>query len=91
MAHFINRLAHAFFRHKFTALLKHDLTLVVHHIIIFEDVFADIEIARFNLLLRFLNRFIDPWMDDGFIFTQAQFLQHPVHSVGSENPHQIIL
>ncbi|MDT4882067.1 hypothetical protein FQZ97_1179830 [compost metagenome] len=30
-------------------------------------------------------------MDDGFVFFQAEFLQHAVHTVGAEDAHQVVL
>ncbi len=45
-------------RHHLTALLEYDLALVVHHVVVFEDVLADIEVARFDLLLRLFERLV---------------------------------
>ena len=58
--HIINRLA----VHNLSALLVNDLALIVHHIIILNDLFARFIIARFNLFLRCLNRFGQPFRTD---------------------------
>ena len=49
--HFVDR----FGIHDVRALLIDDLALVVHHVIVFNDLFADVVIARFDLLLRGLD------------------------------------
>ena len=49
-----------------------------------------VEVARLDLLLRLLQRLVDPGMGDRFAFLQAELLQHPVHAVGAEDAHQIV-
>ena len=76
--------------HQVAALFIDDLALVVHHIVEFQQVLADFEVARLDLLLRLFQRLVDPGMDDGLAFLQAQPAQHPVHALGAENAHQIV-
>ena len=76
--------------HEINTLLEHHFALFVHHIIIFQNIFANVEIARLNLLLRAFQCFVDPWMHNGFAVFEAQPLQHAIHTVGAENPHQIV-
>ncbi len=76
--------------HPFDALVEDDLALVVHHVVELEDVLADVEVARLNLLLRFFQRFVDPRMDDRLVFLQPQLGQHAVELIGAEDTHQIV-
>ena len=78
-------------RHHLAPVLEDDLALVVHHIVEFENVLAHVEVARFDLLLRLLERLVDPGMDDRLVLLEAEALQHRVHPLGAENPHQIVL
>ncbi len=51
---------------------KIDLALVVHHVVEFEQVLADVEVARLDLLLRLLQRLVDPGMDDRLALLEAE-------------------
>src|SRR6185312_10136514 len=46
---------------------------------------------RLDLPLRPLDRLVDPRMDDGLAFLEAELLQHAVHALGPEDAHQIVL
>ena len=59
-------------RHELLALLEHDLALVVHDVVVFEDVLADVEVARLDLRLRPLDRLVDPGMDDRLVLLEAE-------------------
>ena len=76
--------------HPFDALVEDDLALVVHHVVELEDVLADVEVARLDLLLRLLQRLVDPGMDDRLVFLQAELGQHAVELVGAEDAHQVV-
>src|SRR5215469_9453904 len=52
---------------------------------------ADLVIARLDLLLRLLERLVDPGMDDRLALLEAELLQHPVHALRPEDAHEIIL
>ena len=91
MPHFIDDRPDALFRHEFTTLFENDLALVIHHIIIFQNILPHVEIARLDFLLRLLDCLVDPRMNNRLVFLQTQLLQHAVHPVGAENPHQIVL
>ena len=80
-----------FRRHHPAPVLEYDLALVVHHIVKLENVLADVEIARLDLLLRLLERFVDPRVDDRFVLLEAEALEHRVHALRSENAHEIVL
>ena len=51
---------------------KIDLALVVHHVVVLEDVLADVEVARLDLLLRLFERLVDPGMGDRLAFLEAE-------------------
>ena len=77
--------------HQRDALLENDLALVVLHVVVFQQVLADVEVARLDLLLGLFQRLVDPGMDDRLVFLEAELLQHAVHAVGAEDAHQIVL
>ena len=77
--------------HQFDALLEDDLALVVEHVVILQEVLADVEVAGFDLLLGAFQGLVDPGMDDRLAFLQAELLQHAVHAVGAEDAHQVVL
>ena len=76
--------------HPLDALVEDDLALVVHHVVEFEDVLAHVEVARLDLLLRLLQRLVDPGMDDRLVLLQAEPGEHAVELVGAEDAHQVV-
>ena len=76
--------------HDLAALFKDRLALLVHHIIVFQKVLPNIEIARLDLGLRPFQRLVHPGMDDGFALFHAELLQHLVEPVRAKDPHQIV-
>ena len=90
MPHIDNRVMHIFRPHDILALVKNHPPLVIHHIVIFQQLFANFKIARFNLGLGFFNSFIDPGMDDRLAFFKPQLDQHTVQLFRAKNTHQII-
>ena len=90
-AHFGDRRLQRFLRHHLAPVLEDDLALVVHHVVELQDVLADVEVARLDLLLRLLQRLVDPGMDDRLVLLQAEPAQHRVHALGAEDAHQIVL
>ena len=89
-AHVGHGLADIVVAHHVDALLEDDLALIVHHVVVLEHVLARVEVARLDLLLRLLQRLVDPGMRDGLAFLQAQLLQHAVHAVRAEDAHQVV-
>ena len=61
--------------HQLEALLEDRLALIIHYIVVFEQVLADVEVAGLDLGLRLLQRLVDPGMDDGLILFQAERLR----------------
>ena len=54
-AHIDHDIIDGFSVHNIAALFVNHLTLIIHHIIIFDDLFANVIIARFNFFLRGFN------------------------------------
>ena len=59
-AHVLDDVADRLGVHDVGALLVDHLALVVHHVVIFDDLLADVVVARLDLLLRGLDRLGDP-------------------------------
>ena len=91
VTHLADSLAEVVFMHQFDTLFEDHLALIVHHIVEFEEVLSDIEIAGFDFLLCFFECLVDPRVNYGFPFFETKLLQNRVHSVGSEYAHQIIV
>ena len=66
------------------------LTLLVHHVVVFEQVLADGEVLRFDLLLRAL----DGARHHPMLDRHALFHAEPLHQAGDpirpEDPHQVV-
>ncbi len=90
MAHVGDGLVHRLVAHQLEPLLEDHLALVVHHVVVLEQVLADVEVARLDLLLRLLQRLVDPGMDDRLVLLEAELLQHAVELVGAEDAHQVV-
>ena len=90
LAHFRQGLADIGDAHQVLALFVDHLALIVHHIVVAQQVLADVEVACLNLLLRLFQRLVDPGMDDRFAFFKTKALEDAVHAVGSEDPHEIV-
>ena len=90
VAHVGDLLGHVAGAHELLALLVDDLALVVHHVVEFQQVLADLEVARLDLLLRLLQRLVDPGMDDRLALLEAELAQHAVHALGAEDAHQVV-
>ena len=83
-------LADVIVAHDVEALLEDDFALIVHHVVVLEDVLADVEVARLDLLLRLLQSLVDPGVRDRLAFLQPKLLQHAVHAVRAEDAHQVV-
>ena len=66
------------------------LTLLVHHVVVLEQVLADGEVLRLHLLLRALDGLADHAVLDRHAFFHAQALHQAGDAIGSEDPHQIV-
>ena len=73
------------------ALLVNHLALVVGHVVVFQQLFANIEIARLHLALRTLNTARHNASLNGFALGHFQAVHDGANPVASENPHQRIV
>ena len=89
-AHVADGLAEIGVGHQLEALLEDRLALIVHHVVVFEQVLADVEVARLDLGLRLLQRLVDPGMDDGLVLLEAERLEHAVHALRAEDAHEVV-
>ena len=68
VAHVGDGLGDAVVLHQVDALVEDHLALVVLDVVELQQVLADVEVARLDLLLRLLQRLVDPGMDDRLAF-----------------------
>ncbi len=69
----------------------HRLALLVHDVVVFEDVFAGGEILRLDRLLRGGDALGDHLALDGHILFHAQAQHQILHLGSAEDAHQIVL
>ena len=91
MAKLGDRLGHVVLAHDVEPLLEDDLALVIHHVVVLQDLLADVEVALLDLLLRGLERLVHPRVRDRLAFLEAERLQHLVHALRPEDAHQIVV
>ncbi len=72
-------------------LSVNDLALLVHHVIVLEEMFADFEVVRFDAFLRGLDGFADERVLDGLVLLDAEPVHHAHDAVGAEEAHQVVL
>ena len=77
--------------HHLDALVEDGPALVVHHIVVFQEVLSNVEIAALDLLLGLLQSLVDPGVDDRLVLLEAELGQHRIHALGAEDAHQIVL
>ncbi|OAG65283.1 hypothetical protein BIM11_6192 [Burkholderia pseudomallei] len=73
------------------ALLVDHLALIVRHVVVFEQLLADIEVARFDLALRGLDRTRDDARFDRLALRHLQAVHDRAHAVAREDAQQRIL
>src|SRR3989441_1035645 len=66
------------------------LALLVHHVVVFEKVFAGIEVLRFDGFLRVLDAARDELRFDGHAFGHAQAVHQRLDALATEDAHQIV-
>ena len=90
-----NHLENALFLvHAFEQLTPHavdGLPLLVHHVVIFEDVFARREVLGFDCFLRGCNAFSDEARLNRHIFFHAEPQHQALHAIAAEDAQQIVL
>ncbi len=77
--------------HQLDALFEDHLALIVHHVIVFEDILADIEIVPFDAGLGALDGLGDHGVGNRFPVFQSQRSEDLFHAFGEEPAHQIVL
>ena len=69
----------------------HALALLVHHVVVLEEMFAGGEVLRFHLLLRALNCLADHAGFNGHAFFHAQTFHQPGDAVRThEDAHEVV-
>ena len=66
------------------------LALLVHDVVVFEEVLSGAEVLRLDLLLRALDRLGDHAVLDGNAVFHPQPLHEAGDAIGSEDPHQVV-
>ena len=64
--------------------------LLVHHVVVLEQVLADGEVLRLHLLLRALDRLGDHPVLDGDALLHAQLQHQAADAVGAEDAHEVV-
>ena len=79
MTHVDHHIIDRFAVHDFGALFIDHLALVVHNVVVLDDLFADLIVPRLDLLLGGLDRLGKPLGPDGFAVFQVR-----VHHLGKQ-------
>ncbi len=66
------------------------LALLVHHLVVFQDVLADLRVAPLDGVLRPLDRLGHHLRLDGHVFWKG-LGHHPAHGPGGEETHEVVL
>lgn len=72
------------------ALAVHDFTLLVHDIVVLEDVLADVEVACLDLLLRVLDGIRDELVFDWLVLVHAELVHDARDAVRGEEAQQVV-
>ena len=67
------------------------LALLVHDVVVLEQVLADVEVVALDLLLGALDRLGEPGVLDLLALLHAQRLHQPGDALGAEDAHQVVL
>ena len=77
----------------FEQLLAHSIdgfALLVHHVVVLEDVFSGREVLAFDPFLRRFDLFGNHPGFDRHAFLHAEALHDARNTVGREDPHQVV-
>ena len=66
------------------------LPLLVHHLVVFEQVLANFEVPLFDLLLSAFDAAGDHAAFDRLAFLHAQAREHVLDPLAGEDPHQVV-
>ncbi len=87
--HFHDVLLQIFTEQDLAALIVDDLSLLVHNVVVLQNVFTDLKVAAFNLFLSVFNGLGKHARSDRFIL-HAEPLHNALHSFAAEQTHQIV-
>ena len=66
------------------------LALLVHHVVVFEKMFAGVEVLRFNGFLSVLDAARDEARFDGHAFGHAEAEHEGLDAFAAENAHEVV-
>ena len=64
--------------------------LLVHHVVVFEQVFASVEVLRFDRLLRLFDAAGNHFRFDGHAFGHAEAKHQRLDALAAEDAHEIV-
>ncbi len=76
---------------QFIALLVDDAALVVGHVVVLQQLLADVEVARLHAILRLGDRPVDDRMLDGLAIGHLELLHDRAQALAAEDAQQRIL
>ncbi len=68
----------------------HGLALRVHHVVVLEQVLADVEVALLDLALRVLDAARDQRVLDGLVVGHAHAIHQVLDAIAGEDAHQVV-
>ena len=77
--------------HQFPSLLINHLTLIVGHIIVFQQIFSNIEVMAFYFALSIFDGAIDHLMFNRLATFRIQLMHHVANRLRYENAHQVVV
>jgi hypothetical protein len=90
-AHILDHVADGVGVHDVGALFVDHLALIVHHVVIFDDLLADVVVARLDLLLRGLDRLGQPLAADRLAIGDVVAHHLGEQRVRAEDAQQIVV
>jgi hypothetical protein len=77
-------------RQQFVSLTINNLSLVIGHVIVFEQLLTDVKVASFDFPLRFFDGIGHHAVLNGLTPFHTQGLHEALDPVGGENTHQVV-
>ena len=88
--HVQNVILHVITEENFAALIVDDLSLLVHYVVVLENVFTDFEVASFHLLLSVFDG-LGKHSCGNRLILHAELIHNVLNSVTAEKSHQVVL
>ena len=88
--HGLEIILHIFSVQDSPSLRVYDFPLLIHNVVILQDVFADFEVSCFHLLLCSFDRRRKHFIFNGVVFVDFQRIHDALDPFGAEEPHQIV-